>query len=467
MDVPAAYAAKARYSLEALLTPLGLEPVFGGEAQITYGDTAHGRESRIGGNDPTGTGSPSGKTVRLPFSPAAASFFSGSRPFAPSEASAFRFDGESWPVPFTDATGAPDLVASTFLYLSGWNEAAAAERDDHGRVPYEATLPGVLGSADRPVADAYRGALASELARAGIDGSPRRWDGREWAFCPTHDIDYISKWRPGIIYREVVEHLLLDRRRVPVRARVARARHVAVQMAGGDPYRQAFHRMVDEVARRGGTATYFIKAGAADPHDAPYALTGRTMRAWLDEVKRREFEVALHPSYRTVVEPDRLLHERDALASAASAPLVSVRQHYLRFDPARTPRLHADLGFQIDSTVGFADRTGFRRGTCLPFRAFDLANDRPLDIWEMPLIIMESALFNRQDLSLDKAVKATKDLMATCRRFGGACVVLWHNTLWDEIDCPGWGEHFTRTLDAAVKDEALLASLTAALRSWR
>jgi hypothetical protein len=380
---------------------------------------------------------------------------------------------------FTTDAGEPDLVASTFLFLSGWHEAASADRDAHGRVPYESTLPGLLGTADRPVVDAYRSALAERLTAAGMEVRHRSWDGHDWAFIPTHDVDYMRKWRPGILYREGVQNLLLNRRGESLLERLDRLAAITTQLAAGDPYRKAFARMIDEVTTRGGTATYFMKSGAGDPHDVPYALGDRFVRRRLEDLYERGFEVALHPSYKSVDDLEMIRTERERLSAAlptrppaetSSGGGVreprSVRQHYLRYDPAKTPRLHENAGFEIDSTVGFSDRIGFRRGTCLPHRLYDVERDMPLDIWEMPLAIMESALFNRQDLGLEEAVEHTASLMAACRRFRGACVVLWHNTLWDEIDCPGWGEHFTRTLDHAQRDGALISSLVGALRKW-
>lgn len=450
VNVPAEMAAKARYALEALLVPLGLEAEWSGAPRIVYGTESMRKEG----------------TVHLPSSEDAIAYFSRCAPFDASPGE-MRVDGEQWPIPFMASGGRPDLVASTFLFLSGWHEAASDIRDEHGRIPFEATLPGVLGIPERPAVDAYREVLRGMLAAAGIEPAPRAWDGRAWALAPTHDIDYLKKWRAGILFREFLKYPIGNPLRVTMPRRLARLRDVAGQLVKGDPYRRALARMINEVENRGGAATYFIKAGAGDPHDVPYAVSGRFLQERLAELREREFEVALHPSYRAIDDRERLRRERDLLAGAASTNLTSVRQHYLRYDPLATPRLHAGLGFAIDSTLGFADRVGFRRGTCLPYRLYDLENDRSLHIWEMPLAIMESALFIRQELTTDEARARTESLMATCRRYGGICVALWHNTLWDEVDFPGWGEHFTCTLDHAVQNGALIASLSGALRSWR
>lgn len=451
--VPEPHATRARYALEALLVPLGLDPVWSGTPRIVYGPFPEWEEAGV---------------VQMTSAPSAAEFLAnGRRPYARSQAAAVRWENEEWPALFVDERGEADLVASAFILLSGWHEAAVEMRDEHGRVPFEATVPGLLNIGERPVVDAYRAILGARLRSAGIPARRRSWGGQSWAFCPTHDVDYLRKGRPGIWYREVVDRLLLNRRDESASQRLTHFRGFIRQIAAGDPYRRAFTRMIHEVAVSGGTATYFVKAGAEDPHDVAYSLTNAFLRRRLEDLRRHDFEVALHPSYRAVDDREMLIMERDRLSAVASSKLRSVRQHYLRYDPEATPRLHAEAGFAIDSTVGFADRPGFRRGTCLPHRLYDLISDRPLDIWEMPLTIMESALFNRQGMTADEAVEKTLELTATCRRFGGACVVLWHNTLWDELDCPGWGEHFTRTLRLAAEGGALMASLESALRAWR
>ena len=462
IGLPEPHAGRARYALEALLTPLGLEPDWSGTPRIFYGPSE-------GSGEPSGTDSIAASgVVRLAYSRAASEYFGSTRrPYDPSQTSTITWDGEEWPALFTSDGGEADLVASTFLFLSGWHEAAGEARDEHDRVPYEATLPGVLGEAERPVVDAYRGILAAKLSAAGIDVRPRRWGAHSWALCPTHDVDYLRKGRPGIWYRELVHHLLLNRRRASPAERFARFGGFVRQVASEDPYRAAFSRMIREVSDIGGTATYFVKAGAEDPHDVAYSLSTHFLRRRMEQLHMRGFEVGLHPSYRAVGDQEMLCAERDRLQAVSPMGLLSVRQHYLRYDPAATPRLHAQSGFWIDSTIGFSDRPGFRRGTSVPFRLYDLENDIALDLWEMPLTVMESALFNRLGMSVDEAVESTLKLAGTCRRFGGACVVLWHNTLWDELDCPGWGEHFTRTLRKAVQEGGLVSSLGAALGDWR
>lgn len=454
IEAPDAFVPKARYALEELLRPLGLQPVWT-DREALDGGLYYGPSSEA----PPGV-------LALPLAPDAVAYFDRAQPYDAARAAWVEWGGERWPILFGGAQ--PDLVASAFFWLSGWQEHVLPVRDAHGRFPAGASLQAVWQTFARPAVDAYREMLAERLVAAGRPLARRTWNGRAWVFCPTHDIDYLRKWRPGILYREFVQYALLNRRRVSPASRVERLRTAARDwLRPGDPCRTAFERMQTEVERRGGTATYFLKTAARDAHDVSYRLDDPFLCARVDALQRAGFEIGLHPAYLSHDRRPFLEDERDRLVGVIGERPVSVRQHYLRYTAPETSRLHAALGFRVDSTLGFGDHEGFRHATCLPFRIFDIPANAPLDLYEMPLAIMESTLFNRRNLDAEGARAATSRVLDACARFGGACVALWHNTLWDEMDYPGWGRHFTDTLDAAVERGALVASLRDALAHWR
>ena len=442
LDVPGAYRAKARYALEELLRGMGLVPVEGGDPLLVYGPD------------------PLPGALHVPLAPDAAAFFAGRGAYDPARA--------AWrggvPVLFGTAD-APDAVASAFFWLSGWQEVTSAARDEHGRFPFADSLQARWGLAIVPVVDAVRDALADALRRHGVDVPGRTWGGRSWAFCPTCDVDYVRKWRPGILKRELLERALLNREREPAAARLGRV-GAAVRglVTTGDPYRSALDRMPREIAAREGTGTFFFKAAARDAHDVPYRLG--PLRPYAGRLRAKGFEVGLHPSYAAFDRPDWLVAERDRITQAFGTAPSSVRGHYLRYAPGATHRLHEAAGFRLDSTLGWAEHEGFRHATTHPFRPYDLDADRPSAVWEFPLALMDGAVFRRRALGPDGARAATRAVFDAARRHGGVAVGLWHNVLWDEVDAPGWAAHFTDALDAANSGGARVASLQHALDAW-
>lgn len=354
---------------------------------------------------------------------------------------------------FADDQGRPDQLASAFFWLNGTQEYVLRPRDEHGRFLYEGSFTEKLNIVDEPVVDGLSDAIATRLADRGVVVRRPDYHGRAWALCPTHDIDYIRRLRPGIIWR--------DLRRTA--AEPAHLRRVLHQQLGGDPYRRSLYTMMREVQRRGGTATWFFKAGASSVHDVPYRLPSAGLQRFVEQVRDAGSEIGLHPSYHAAHDPRRLADERRRLAEAFGAPPTSIRNHYLRYDIARTPQLQQAAGFSIDTTLGFPDREGFRFGTCRPFRLFDLRTRRELDIIEAPLTFMDAALFNRTCYTVDEAIDRTWRLMDTCRRYGGICVGLWHNVVDDTADFPGRHRHFIATLDHAAANNAAILSLQDAL----
>lgn len=455
IDVPPSFQPKATYALETLLRPLGLEPDWVRTDELGLHGIYYGK------TPPT-----SGTTFHLDDQTIA--YFEQQAAYNPELVRWEEWGGERWPCLFRQVDGTtPDLIASAFFWLSGWQECTVKTRDQHGRFPYSASLQAALGTALIPYVDVYREQLSTVLKQAGITFQQRTWRGRSWAFCPTHDIDYLKKWRKGMIWREVIHYFLLNRRRTTGAQRLQRlARFLKAWVLPGDVYRASFVRMVQEVEESGGTATYFLKTGATSPHDVLYPIHHPFLLQKMPRMEEAGFEMGLHPSYYGHTRWDSMREEKQRLDEVLKSRSVSVRQHYLRYDHSLTSEVHIANGFRIDSTLGFAEHEGFRHATCQPFQLFDIKANHVLDIWEMPLAIMDGALFNRRNLSLDQAIEHTQALLRTCQRYGGVCVALWHNTLWDELDFPGWGAHFENTLVQATEQQALISSLKSALTGW-
>lgn len=435
-----------------LLLPFGLEPQWVGRADLQSGSLYYGQHLE---------GLPD-KVVAVRLHEETIAYFSSRTPYLVDKVQWIKWDGEDWPVLFAD-----DFIADTFFWLSGWQEYTQPQRDQHGRFLYRHSLQAYLGTATRPVVEVHRARLADRLIEAGILTQQRTWGEASWTLCPTHDIDYLQKWRKGMVYREVVLYFLRNLRQVSASERIRRLlAFFRDWIKPGDVYRLAFDRMHKEVVQREGTATYFLKTGAHGKNDVAYSLKDRFLLHKVAILEQDGFEVGLHPSYFAHTHASYLQEEYDQLSQLMGRQPGSIRQHYLRYEVPSTPRMQANSGFEIDSSLGFADHDGFRHSTCLPFQVYDPVGDHPLDLWAMPLVIMESALFNRRSLSLEEACSTTDEVLQTCKRFGGAAVMLWHNVLWDEMDHPGWGAHFIHSLDEATSQGARIASLHEAFHAW-
>ena len=456
LDVPEAFRAKAMYGLRMLLLPFRVAVSWvddpGSPVDIYYGtQAAAGHRAAIA----------------VVLKPETIAWFVERRAGFPP----FRRVGigdQAVPVCF-DAGGHwdHDPVATVLYLLSGWQEVVEKTRDEHGRFPFAASFQAHADVARIPVVDWVRSMFRDRLREAGIPLERRTFGDKSWAFCATHDVDYVRKWRPGIWKREMLDRALLNRDREPRGVRLARARRAIRSLfESGDPFRSALTRISAELEARRARGTFFYKAAAHGFRDVDYALEDAFVQSTLFRQLQAGHEVGLHPSYHSYAHPARLTQEKQRLEAAAGRGVHTHRAHYLRFDHPRSVRHLGAAGFTVDSTLGWATESGFRYGTCLPFPLFDPVLDEESTVWEIPLLSMESALFNRQHLSTSDAIADTKGLMDTCQAFGGIFTGLWHTTLWDEADYPGWGAHFEASLAHAEAKGARMDTLSGTLDSW-
>ena len=443
--MPDALAPRVRYALAELLRGLGLaaEPVRRDDARLVVGAEPDARSSALRlRTDASGWVEAGGGMGGL------------------------EVEGERWPLPVgprgtpaADAAGAvdADVLGSAFWWLAGVQERAAAERDAHGRFPYAASLQAELagrssdapGGPLRPAVDAYRRWLGSALRAVGVDVPGRAWGGAAWALALTHDVDALDAGR----LRGLVSETLRGRP------------GAAVRRALGPNQRRASLDALVALARRHGTrSTIYVKAGAGTPHDVPYRLPGARLR----ELAAAGFEIGLHPSYAAAADGRRLAAERERLGTGLGTAPSAVRMHFLRWlDGSTQPLLDAE-GFRTDSSLGFSEAPGFRRGTAQPFRLYDLGADRVTDLWEMPLAVMDTTLFEHQGLSREGAAEALARACASARRANGVAVVLWHTFVGG--DAAEWARRahvLDRQLEAARAGGAAVGTVGGLLASWR
>ncbi len=438
-----------------LLGSLGLGPIFKSRSELSRGGLYYGHHP---------AGLHSGVTV-CSFSNRAEEFFDHSTSLNPTSVKWRHYSGYNIPILFSSERG-EDLVASAFYWLSGWQEHTVHSRDQHGRFPHKASLQSVLNTTHLPVVEFYRDILREKLAVAEVHTEHRTWSGKNWAFCPTIDVDYLRHWRPGMIYREKVLYFLLNHRKVNMSRRWRRLfQFIRSYCTPGDAFQIALKRM-HRLIRTYGSATVFLKTAAHGPNDVNYRLDQIFIQNIVRELQSDHFEIGLHPSYHAYSHPKYLRKERHALTKLVGISPVSVRQHFLRYEPAITPQIQMRAGFRIDSSLGFAECAGFRNGTCLPFLKFDCARNKVLDLWEIPLLLMDGALFNRQKYNVDEAVQRSVELLKLCKKFGGIGVVLWHNVIGEEMDYPGWADHFEQIIKWSSEQDAYIGSLRDTLALW-
>jgi hypothetical protein len=160
-------------------------------------------------------------------------------------------------------------------------------------------------------------------------------------------------------------------------------------------------------------------------------------------IHQRGHEIGLHPSYNTCSHPEIIVSEGQRLQRICAEegieqPHWGGRMHYLRWQWPTTAYGWEKAGFSYDSTLSYADRPGFRCGTCHPYSMFDPVAQRPLRLIQRPLIAMECSVISSVYLGLgygNEALDLFKLLKNRCRAVAGQFTLLWHNnSLASDVD---------------------------------
>ncbi len=161
--------------------------------------------------------------------------------------------------------------------------------------------------------------------------------------------------------------------------------------------------------------------------------------------------------------------DRDDLAARAGRPVTGIRYHYLRALYHETLPLLEQAGFTYDTTLAFAEHEGFRCGCSFPFRPYSLAEERPLELVELPLAVMDGTLQepHYRDLTAAEAEKAAAAVLARALRSGGAVSLLWHNNRFDQRVSRGYDTVYWRLVDQALARGAWCSGAADVVARWK
>jgi len=325
-----------------------------------------------------------------------------------------------------------DIIASAFFMLTRYEEVIVDERDKFDRFPATASLAYKEGFLDRPIVNEYIELLWTWIDSFGL-GFQRKnlWEGKDFAVCLTHDVDRIKKFRiiPPLF---TLKRALLRNKSLGEAWMIFSDYIKTTLRMKDDPYQAAFEKVIDLEKERGVRSSFYFMA-----HGEDYSIKDSFIVDLIRRLKNGSFEIGLHGSLNSYNALGALRTEKKKVEEVLGEPVIGSRQHYLRWKTPITWRSLEKTGIKYDTTLGFADHEGFRCGICCPYRPFDILENRVLDIWEVPLIVMDESLFGYQNLSLERGWQVMKALIDTVERYRGAFVILWHNSGFYELEHPG------------------------------
>ena len=303
-------------------------------------------------------------------------------------------------------------------------------------------------------------ARREQMAAPNRPPEPRWPEGKRFALCLTHDVDYVSLYRTAqTLFRNASRALQSGRGPLKAAERmVSDLYHWLTRPSGADPLWR-YEEWLKLEEHFGFKSTFFVfpsQPGRPHSYDCVYTLDdcvryeGRKLpvRDMLQEIGQAGWEIGLHGSFRSATDPDLLKDEREQIEDSIARPVASIRQHWLHYDARLTPALQAAAGLKADSTQGFNRAIGFRAGTAFPYWCWDHVAGQPSAVLEIPLHIMDGALFSIGALEYNEelAIAHSRQLMDAVERVGGVLTLNWHA---HGINTPAWWRVYERLLSQA------------------
>jgi len=334
---------------------------------------------------------------------------------------------------------AVDPLATAWYLLAQEEERRHPDRrDEHGRLSLSrTTLP--PKTFERPWLEAWGRFFAKSLAGLGpVIRYARHPEAASWSVVLTHDVDSISERGLGRALRLLAGGVFrLSEAHFRAAGRMFRL------LAEPDRHPRLTQCVEADTPAK---ATYFFHAGRRGRLDPEYDLSH--LRPEIELLKRTGQEVGLHYGYETAGDSVRLTGEMAGFTNITGSPPVGGRAHYLRLRGPADLGVVAGTGLVYDCSLGFADGPGYRTACGGPYRTWDDNQNGPSTLFELPLVVMDGALFNRYgegEVDVEDAWNRVRPYLDAARNEGAAICLLWHQRVFGPA-YPGWAEVYEQIL---------------------
>jgi len=466
LNLPQEYLPKAEFVLRTFCYILRLSPRF------LYGSHYEGAHLYYG--PPSSRDFP----IKIHFEPQTAEFFQKKELYPLEKVNFCKFKSEH--VPFLFSKGGrifsfsdtscyfrKDIIASGFYFLTCWHEyILSTYGQSRGRVDYKQSLQYRWDFTETPVVDVYCQMLLYIMATYCPEFiRDVNWaEKKRFALSLSHDIDYWNYWDGSAKLDAFVYNLKTFINR-PFNATYKIIGHLLHKNLIYSPWK-TMRSLVRRETERGVSSTWFLLAKDDFEDKRQNYISDLKARVQINDLLAQR-DVGLHGSPESAFNPAVLHEELERLRELGFNP-TGYRTHYLHFAYQKRFSILEAEGIKYDSTLGYWENIGFRAGISFPFFPYNIAENRPFRVLEIPLIVMDTSLYSHKAMGLSyiAARRSMRRLINVASKYQSHLSLLWHNTSFDPIDFPFWGKLYWDTIDYAYKKQGWITSLHNVYEEW-
>lgn len=351
-----------------------------------------------------------------------------------------------------------DLLKASFYILSGYQEIKRdLELDHHNRFKYSNSIQYKFGCIGIPIVNYYFDIIINgfeqffKLKGAKIKRY-RLFD--SFGFFLSHDVDRVEFHHIREVAYKLKQILGLAPLYYGKQTTIKlffKGLFSKIYLNNIDPWWN-FNKLISIEKELGIRSAFYFLKNRNIKQDSRYSINSKEIKALINQLVSNNFEVGVHGTYNSYNNQSFLSSEFDEFKAYTNHQPFGIRQHFLRFSTPNTFKYQSQAGFLYDTSLGFAEKEGFRNGYCYPFKPYDFISNKMLDIWEIPLNLMEATLLDYQNKEYSLIEEASSALINEVRKFGGIYSLLWHNCRLDENKYPGITEFYFALLASIVKE---------------
>jgi hypothetical protein len=346
-----------------------------------------------------------------------------------------------------------DILKSAFYLLSGYQEVRSDRMDNLGRFPWRASMQGKLGITHKPVVNYYFDVILEafgQFCSLNRLDFKKRTPGAPVLFL-SHDVDRIRKYTLRNLGYAALQ--LTGLRPGPEGFR-GRFRNLGVYFRGilsftKDPF-WTFQELTGLEKKLHISSTWFFLEKTREDNSR-YRFSSREIVNLIRDLSAKGHEIALHGTLESSGDPEAMTGALGRLNAVCDTPVTGVRQHFLRYKNPDTPVIQSSAGLGYDATLGFAEQIGFRNSYAYPFKLYNFDNEEAMEIWQLPLNVMELTLLEYMGVKPASVPDAIEPLLSEVKKFSGVFSLLWHNCNLEEDTYPGIREVYGKVLKGIMQ----------------
>jgi hypothetical protein len=335
-----------------------------------------------------------------------------------------------------------DVFAAIFYCISRYEEYHSGGRDIHGRFPALSSLAYRMGFLEYPVVDIWR----TRFCEKAIE----RWGENPFTtpafgFVGSVDVDNAT----AFVHKGFMRGLLGLLKSIVRRDTHIGKRVKSLMKAANDPY-FTYQRQWDIA----GDVPYihFVLCAKMSAHDRSLNPSNPHFQNIIRQMDKNA-QVGWHPSYAAFGNTKALAKEKQMLEDILGRSITKSRQHYIRLQFPTTYRQLITLGIAEDYSMGYPEMPGFRAGTSLPFRFFDVEANAETDLKIFSFIWLDTYFSEKKGYTAERAMEEIVILANRVQQYGGLFIPVMHHRSFSELDARwrGWPKVFDSLIKRYAK----------------